>query len=448
MQKADFKEHFRRNYVLAYPVVLSQLGQVMVGVMDSIMVGRAGTLPLAGASLATSIFNVVLMFGIGVSFAMTPMVARAHGAREVRSVTSYFKHGLVINLLMGALLFLLLFFSGELLQYMNQPADVVVEAKPYLFIISCSIFPFMAFMSFKQFAEGLSQTKQAMVITISANLLNIFLNYLLIFGKWGFPRLELIGAGYATLISRIVMALLMWAYVQKSFRYEKYRAKWSEVKVRWKQINELLHIGIPTGFQYVFEVGAFAFSAVMIGWLGTKALAAHQIAISLASVTYMMASGVGAAATVRVGNQLGQKDIPTMKMAAYTCYAMVALFMGVACIVFIFGKEFLPSLYIQDPEVISIASTLLVIAAFFQLSDGMQVIGLGNLRGLADVKVPSLITLVAYWVIGIPVGYGLGFELGWGVQGIWYGLLVGLSMAAILLLIRFLRLSKRLAASS
>ncbi len=437
MRKDNYKEHFKRNYLLAYPVVLSQLGHVLVGTADSMMVGRVGVNELAAASAANAVFTVLMMFGIGISFGLTPLIAIADGEGNSRRCMRFLKHSFVINIISALILCVILLFGGALLDLLNQPEEVVVLAKPYLEIIGLSLLPFMFFQTFKQFAEGLSLTKQAMYITISANIVNIALNYILIFGKLGFEPLGLVGAGWATLVSRILMAILMVGFVRYNHRFKIYRSFLSVTIWNWLTFKQLLNLGVPTGFQYIFEVGAFAAAAVMIGWMGAVPLAAHQVAINLASISYMMATGISAAATVRVGNQLGKKDIATMKVAANTCYAMAAVFMLVMGLIFMFFSHLLPLLYTDDAQVISIASTLLVIAALFQLSDGIQVVGLGTLRGMGDVKIPTLVTFAAYWLIGLPVGYFLAFHLGFKESGVWYGLLIGLSFTAIILLVRF-----------
>ncbi|MDQ3393027.1 MAG: MATE family efflux transporter [Bacteroidota bacterium] len=438
-----YAEHFRRNIILAYPVMLSQLGHIMVGVADSIMVGRLGAGPLAAVSLGNSLFNVALMFGIGISYAITPLVALADGEGQHQKSSEILKHGFVLNLVTGVLLFLILMGGSYGLYYLNQPAEVVRLAIPYFIIISISLIPFMAFQSYKQFAEGLSITKQAMYIIVVSNLLNILLNYILIFGKWGGPALGLNGAGWATLISRIILFIIMAVYVHKSARYIVYVKNFFNMNLSRKVFEKMLKIGLPTGMQFIFEVGAFSFAAIMIGWLGATSLAAHQIALNMAAVSYMMATGISAAATVRVGNQLGRKDFSNMRAAGFSGFIMGGAFMAISCLIFIVGKNYLPSLYINEADVIQVAASLLVIAAFFQISDGVQVVGLGALRGMGDVKVPTLITLVAYWVLGLPIGYLLSFEYGLGPEGIWYGLLIGLSSAAILLLSRFHVMSRR-----
>jgi multidrug resistance protein, MATE family len=444
MQIGTLKSHFSKTFYLAYPVMLSQLGQVMVGVADSMMVGRLGAEPLAAASLANSIFFVVFMFGIGVSMAMTPLVAMADGKKKTKRIENLFKNGLVINLATGIILFLLIVLFSTQIGYMGQPDQVVELTIPYLTIITFSLLPFMIFQTFKQFAEGLSQTKQAMYIIVFSNLFNIFLNWVLIYGNLGFPAMGLNGAAWATLLSRIVMAIAIAYYVWNSKRYKSYKIKINFQGLSFPIITRMLNIGVPTGFQFIFEVGAFSSAAIMMGWIGVNALAAHQIAINLASISYMMASGISTAAMIRVSNLLGKNDIQMMRDAGFVSFIMVAIFMACTAIVFFVFKDFLPSLYIDDLSVIKLSASLLVIAGLFQLSDGIQVVGLGALRGLSDVKLPTYFTLIAYWVIGLPLGYYFSFYLGLAEQGIWYGLLIGLTITGLLLLYRFHSLSKKL----
>lgn len=439
-----YKEDFKTTFSLAYPVMLSQLGQVMVGVADNVMVGRLGAIPLAAASLANSIFFLILMFGIGISMAVTPMVAAADGEGKIGKIGRYLSHGFVINGFASLVLFLVILGLSPGLKWLGQPEEVVVLAIPYLLIVTFSLVPFMFFQTYKQFIEGLSQTKQAMYITVLFNLVNVGLNWLLIYGNWGFPELGLNGAGWATLIARILMAFAIYLYVTRSPRYRQILRNFRLRNIQLPILKKMLRIGIPTGLQFVFEVGAFSTAAIMMGWIGVNALAAHQIAINLASVSYMMASGLSAAAMVRVGNQLGKNDIAKLRQVGFTIFGMVALFMAVFALFFLLFRNYLPLLYIDERPVIEMASTLLIIAGFFQLSDGLQVVGLGALRGLSDVRVPTLVTLVAYWVIGLPLGYLLAFYLKWNELGIWIGLLTGLTLTAVMLIYRFHSLSLRL----
>ena len=426
--------------------MMSHLGQVTVQVADNMMVGQLGKEPLAGASFANSIFVIFLVMGLGMSFAITPLTAQADGEKDTTRLTEILKHGFFVNVVYGIALAFVLWSGRNLLWKFNQPTEVVELAIPYLKIITLSLIPFMAYQALRQFAEGLGYTKQSMYITIIGNLLNILFNYIFIFGKLGIEPMGLYGAGLATFLSRIIMALMMAAFVYYNHRFAAYWNEFEFGNFSRSLSEQILKLGFPMSFQLIFEVSTFSMAAIMIGWMGTGPLAAHQIAINMASITYMVALGISSAATIRVGNQLGQKNYDTMRDAALTCFIMAILFMSFTAVVFILAKNYLPTLYIDDPDVISQAAVLLIVAGLFQLSDGIQVIGLGALRGMSDVKIPTLITLIAYWVIGLPLGYVFGFSLDLGAIGVWYGLLAGLSIAAVLLYIRFNKLSTQLIA--
>ncbi|WP_339758212.1 MATE family efflux transporter [Algoriphagus aquimarinus] len=442
------KDHFKTTFILAFPVVLSQLGQVLVGVADSMMVGRMGAVPLAAASLGNSIFFVILMFGMGISMGITPLVSVAEGKGKFKRIGHLFQHGLWINIATAVLLTVVVVGLSQGLHFLNQPEEVVILTIPYLYIITASLLPFMIFQSFKQLAEGISQTKQAMYVTIFCNLVNVFLNWVLIYGNLGAPEMGLNGAGIATLISRVLMPIMMGLYVMRSKRYNVFNLQLGLGKLRFLLLNRILKIGVPTGFQYIFEVSAFSAAAIMMGWIGVNALAAHQIAINLASVSYMMVSGLSTAGMIRVSNQIGRNNFKTMREAGMMVFGMALVFMAITGLIFILMRSYLPTLYIDNNEVVAMSASLLIIAGLFQLSDGIQVAGLGVLRGMQDVQFPTVITLVAYWVIGLPLGYFLAFELGMAEKGIWYGLLIGLSITAVVLFYRFHKLSNRMIASN
>lgn len=431
------KEHYRKNISLAWPVMLGQIGHVMVGLADSIMVGALGTVPLAAGAFANSVFVVPMVFGIGLAFGMTTPVANADGEKKPEKARSFLKHGIYLNTSIAFLIFLLLLVLENYLQYMGQEPEVLSVAKGYYRIISFSLVPLLTFLTFKQFAEGLSDTRMAMLISVGANLINIGLNYLLIYGHWGFPALGLEGAGIATLIARLLMAFSMALYVFRKPAFKVYTAgiKWAETQ--WTHFKVLLDIGVPSGLQFIFEVSAFAIAAVMAGWINAEALAAHQIAISLASVSYMAASGIGAAANVRVSNQLGAGNIPAMRSAAHTNFVLMLILMVFFGMVFFFGRNLLPTFYSSDPAVIALAGQLLIVAVAFQLFDGMQVAVLAALRGLSETRIPTIIVMISYWLIALGTSYYMGFSLNLGALGIWYGLAVGLIVASCLLTWRF-----------
>ena len=447
MEKLTYKQHFNKTIHLAYPVMLSQVGHVTVGIVDSIMVGQIGPEALAASSFANNILMVFLMFGIGVSYGITPLVAQADGQGDRHKITRLLRHGIILCLFTSLVLFLFGYLLSFAFESFSQPEEVIRLGKPYFYVILASMLPMMLFQNFRQFTEGLSITKPTMFITIGANVINVILNYLLIYGKFGFPEMGLIGAGWGTLISRIFMALGMMLYVGKSNRTRDYRDAFKIFSISVAYFKPMLKIGVPSGIQFLFEVSAFAGAALLMGKLGVVPLAAHQIAISLVSLSYMMATGIAAASTVRIGNQIGKRDAFNLNRAGNTSFIMALIFMACCSVVYIIFHNFFPTLYIDDPEVIQIAGSLIIVAGFFQLSDGVQVVGLGSLRGMSDVRVPTIITFVAYWVLGIPVSYLFGFVLGFGPEGVWYGLLTGLSIAAITLFVRFKVLAKRKALS-
>lgn len=440
----EFKEHFNQTIELAYPVIIGQLGFIMMGVVDSLMVGTLGSAPLAAASLGNIITLVIFIVGIGVSFAVTPLVAISVGANKYSDCGIFFRQSLLVNLSFGFILMAITLICSELLVYLDQPAEVLAQAKSYTRILGLGALPVMLFQTYKQFIEGLSVMKPAMAITILANIINAFTNWTLIFGNLGFPALGLDGAGWATFTSRSFMAILLMLYVMNKKYFKQYDVSFHFKNINLPVIKKILSLGLPSGIQYFFEVGAFAFAAIMIGWLGTEQLAAHQIAINLASISFMVVLGLSMAGGIRVGNAVGEKNIIGVRRAGFTTIFLALCVMAGSGIIFIIFRNILPAFYINDSTVISIASSLLIIAALFQLSDGVQAVGIGILRGLTDVKIPTAITFIAYWIIGLPIGYLLAFKLGWGVQGIWIGLLAGLTTSAILLTLRFNSKSKHI----
>ena len=436
--------NYRKTFLLAYPLMLSQLGHIMVSVVDTAMVGQIGTIPQAAVALANSLYILVLVFGLGVSYGITPLVAAADSSKNYLENAALLKHSIIINTALGIILFLLLFLASPVLNLFNQDQVVVDLAIPFLNVMILGMIPLCIFSGLKQFTEGLSFTAIAMVITIGSNLLNILLNYLMIFGHWGFPEYGMMGSCWASFISRIVMAIAMFLYVYYNKAFKVY---WKDINFKTISISltkKILALGVPSGMQWVFEVGAFSFAVIMVGWISPAAQAAHQIALSIAAVTYMMASGLSAAASVRVGNQLGLKNREGIRIAGFSTFIMVFVFMSIAAFSFVLFKNILPTFFNKEVNVINITSSLLVIAAFFQISDGIQVVGLGALRGIKDVKIPTIITLIAYWGIGLPMSYIFAFKCNYGTLGVWYGLLLGLTMAAILLFWRFNYVSKRI----
>ncbi|NCT18515.1 MAG: MATE family efflux transporter [Flavobacteriaceae bacterium CG2_30_34_30] len=444
MLLSTYTKEFRYNFKIAYPVMLGQLGHVMVGLVDNIMVGQLGAAQLAAISLGNSLVFIALSIGIGFSFAITPLIAEADGENNIETGRSFFHHGMILCGINGVLLFLLLLFIKPILYQLNQPPEVVELAIPYLEIVAFSMIPLMLFQGFKQFADGLSQTKYAMYATILANVVNVVFNYFLIYGIWIFPRLELEGAAIGTLISRFFMLWFLYVILKNKKKFKSYFV-WSKKEHLNKAIfKRLFALGFPTALQMFFEVAIFTASIFLAGMLGTNAQAANQIALNLASMTFMIAVGFSVTATIRVGNQKGKKNFTELRRIAYSIFLMVLLIQALFALGFIGLKDILPTMYIDNLEVIGLAAGLLVVAAVFQLSDGLQVVLLGGLRGLQDVKIPTWICFIAYWLVGFPVCYYLGKEETFGVTGIWIGLFAGLTSSAFMLYIRFNYLTKKL----
>ena len=438
----NYKYHIKETIKLAYPVVIGQLGHMMLGVVDSLMVGRLGAVPLAASSLVNGLILLIIVLGTGMSVALTPLVAIAKGSEKHGECGIILRQGLLVNIIFSFLLVIAIYFLADLIHYLNQPVEVAQYAGSYLKILNISIIPFMLFQTYKQFSEGLSFTKPPMTIMIFSVFINIFLNWVLIFGNLGFPKLELDGAGYATLITRIFMAAAIFIYIRNAKSFQEFDPSLRFKSVNFKVIKKIVNIGVPGGFQMFFEVGGFSFSAIMVGWIGVNELAAHQIALNLASITFMVGLGISIAATIRVGNYLGKRDLVGIRRAGYTALFIIATIMGSFGLMFFVLRDFLPTLYIQNVEVINIAASLIVIASFFQVVDGLQVVGIGILRGLTDMKAPMVISFIAYWVIGLPVAYLLGFIFDFGVEGIWVSFVVGLTLAAIFFILRFRKFLK------
>ncbi|MCL6217435.1 MATE family efflux transporter [Zunongwangia pacifica] len=447
MQLSDYTKEFGKNLNIAYPVMLGQLGHVLVGLADNLMVGRLGAAPLAAVSLGNSLVFIALSLGIGFSFAITPLIAEADGSGDIEKGRSYFHHGIILCGINGILLFLLLLLAKPLLYYLDQPPEVVEYAIPYLEIVAFSMLPLMIFQAYKQFADGLSQTKYSMYATILANVVNVLFNYLLIYGVWVFPELGLEGAAIGTLISRFFMLWFIWEILRRKSKFKAYFV-WSKKELFKADIfKKILSLGFPTALQMFFEVAIFTATVFLAGLLGTNPQAANQIALNLASMTFMIAVGLGVTATIRVGNQKGLHHYKELRRIAMSVFLLVFIIEAIFAVGFILLKDWLPTFYIENAEVVLLSSQLLIVAALFQLSDGMQVVILGALRGLQDVKVPTAICFVAYWIIGFPVSWYFGKAENMGSMGIWMGLLAGLTASALMLYFRFNYLSHKLIAN-
>jgi len=429
------------------------LGHTFVAFADNIMVGQLGTAELAAVSLGNSFVFIAMSLGIGFSTAITPLVAEADGAKDQAAGKSALKHGLVLCTVLGLSLFGLIQISKPLIHHMEQPPEVVELALPYLDLVAFSLVPLIIFQAFKQFSDGLSQTKYPMYTTIVANVVNITLNYLLIFGALGFPKMGIVGAAVGTLVSRIIMVVFIWYLLKRKEKFKPYVTHFNFRKIEKKVMNKIISLGFPSALQMFFEVAIFTAAIWLSGVLGKNAQAANQIALNLSSMTFMVGMGLGVAAIVRVGNQKGLRNHKELKRIAESVFFLTLLVEIAFAVIFLLGRHWLPTIYLDvddianqadNTEVIIIAAKLLLVAAFFQISDGLQVVVLGALSGLQDVKIPTLITFVAYWLIGFPISYYLGLHTSFESTGIWIGLLSGLTASAVMLYLRFNFLTKKL----
>jgi MATE family multidrug resistance protein len=453
MVLSNYTKEFKYNLKLASPVMLGMLGHTFVSFVDNVMVGQLGSAELAAVSLGNSFIFIAMSLGIGFSTAITPLVAEADSEQNFVKGKSVFKHGFFLCTVLGILLFLLELVAKPLMSVMDQPKEVVELAIPYLDLVAFSLVPLIVFQAFKQFSDGMSLTKYPMYATLLANILNVAMNYVLIFGKFGFPDMGIVGAAVGTLISRFVMLFFLWWLLAKRHRSKAYVTNINFFKLSKQPLKKLTNLGFPSAMQMFFEVAIFTAAIWLSGLLGKNAQAANQIALNLSSMTFMVAMGLSVAAMIRVGNQKGLKDYKNLKRIAESIFLVGFVFAVVFALLFVIFHKVLPDLYVDldDPanamdtaEVVKIAATLLLASAVFQISDSLQVIVLGALRGLQDVKIPTVITFISYWVVGFPISYFLGKEDAYGSLGIWLGLLGGLTTAAILLFIRFNYLTKKL----
>jgi len=419
-----------------------QLGQVLVNFIDNLMVGQLGPNALASVSLAISIYISFMVVGMGISYGLTPLIAAADGGKKHDRISALIKHSFIINIVYALTCAIVIQLGLPLLSHLGQDPAVVELARPYLLLSGWTMIPLMLFQTLRCFADGMSETKAAMIASLIGNVFNVLFNYMFIYGKLGAPALGVEGAALGTLLARIIMVLILlviifrwkrlWSYLRAAFRSPSMSSLYKKV----------LSIGIPSSMQMFFEVSAFAGAALIMGTLGAVPQAAHQIAINLAAMTFLTCTGFGIAATIRVGNRLGDQDRPGVYRAGMSAILQVTLFMLVAAVLFVLLRDILPTMYIDDEAVIEIASTLLVMAAIFQVSDGVQVVAQGALRGIQDVMIPTAITFMAYWIFGLPISYLSAHYWDIGPIGVWLGLVIGLTISASLLTYRFRRLTK------
>ena len=435
MNLSQYTKELSYNVRLAYPVILGMLGHTLIGIVDNFMVGNLGSTELAAVSLGNSFIFIGMSLGIGFSTAITPLIGEADAEKDDKKIRTTFHHGLLLCTLLGIAIFIMIVLAKPIMRLMNQPEAVVELAAPYIDWVAFSLIPVIIFQGYKQFADGLSQTKYSM------------------YGVWGFPKLGILGAALGTVISRIMMVVFMHYILRQNLVFKRYFKNFTFKEIKKSILKKIINLGLPSAMQMLFEVTLFTAAIWLSGSLGKNSQAANQIALTLASSTFMVAMGFSVAAMIRVSNFKGTKDykkLITVARSIFLLAIMVETFFG---IVFVISHNFLPHLFLNmsdasqqldNTEIIFIASKLLLVAAVFQISDGIQVVVLGALRGLQDVKIPMYITFVAYWIVGFPISYYLGRHTNLGATGIWIGLLAGLTAAALFLYIRFARLTKKM----
>jgi MATE family multidrug resistance protein len=425
---------------LAVPIIIGELAQMGLHIIDTAMIGALDYRQLAAAALVINAMNIPFVLGIGMTISVSQLVAMAHGRGDRAAVAHYGFNGFVLCSIAALIISVLLLVGSPLLLHLGQDADVARMAVPFMRLMGFSILPMLLFMTLKQFADGLEFTRTAMILSLLALPLNALLNWILIYGNWGAPQMGLLGAGWATLITRTALFVTLAIVILRNRRFRPYIAgRGSEWVLRASTLRTLLGIGIPSALQVGMEAGAFAVTGILIGTLGAVPQAAHQIALSCAAFTFMVSMGLAQGGSIRVSNAFGRGDRRQIALIGKGTL-LIALAYGTVCAAaFILLRHRLPLLFNKDPEVAALAGLLLLFAAVFQVSDSTQAVGAGLLRGIKDVRTPTVLIFVAYWVIGIPVGCFFGFSRGMGAAGFWLGLILGLTFASVFLYGRFRR---------
>lgn len=434
-----WRREIRPTLALALPIMAGMVSQMLMGMADTIMVGRVGVVPLAASSFVNAVAHLPLVFGLGLLSSIAVLTSQAYGARKPDEAGETLRHGLIVSVIMGLLAMLSMFALHPFLDRLGQPPEVVVAADKYLLLFGVSLFPALVAHGCKQFAEALKHPWAATFVMLGGVLLNVFLNWILIYGNLGAPAMGLEGAGWATVIARFMMMLVLLIYVLRAPALSAFQpARWRTALSR-ERFARLIHLGWPVAGQHFFEVSAFAFAAIMMGWIGADAIAAHQIAITCAALSFMFALGLGMAACIRVGHAYGAGQFVRMRRIGFGAIGLAAGFMAAFGLVFVLGGQPIAGLFIETPSVVHLTAQLLIVAAVFQIADGVQVTSISALRGLGDVRAPAVIAIVAYWVLALPIGALLAFRGHLGAVGLWIGLATGLGVAASGLAWRFHR---------
>ncbi len=436
-----YKDHYKALIYLGLPIVIGQIGVIILGFADTLMIGHHSTVELGAASFVNNVFNLAIIFSTGFSYGLTPIVGGLYGTRQYAPAGQALRNSLLANLMVALILTVCMTVLYLNIEHLGQPEELIPLIKPYYLVLLASLLFVMLFNGFKQFTDGITDTKTAMWIMLGGNVLNIIGNYILIYGKLGLPELGLLGAGISTLFSRIVMVIIFIVIFIHSPRFIRYklgffRLGWS--RTLFSRLNE---IGWPVAFQMGMETASFSLSAIMIGWLGTIALASHQVMLAISQFTFMMYYGMGAAVAVRVSNFKGQNDIVNVRRSAYAGFHLMILGVVLSLIVFL-CRDYLGGWFTDSQEVATMVTSLIFPFLVYQFGDGLQITFANALRGISDVKLMMLIAFIAYFIISLPVGYFCGFAMEWGVVGVWMAFPFGLTSAGLMLWWRFHYMTK------
>lgn len=429
---------------LGWPLIVAQLAQNALFTTDVIMLGWLGAEALAASTLASAVIICLQLLGVGIVGAVAPLVAQARGARQIKDVRRIVRQGLWVAILLGAILTPIVYNIAPILIALGQDPALVAEAERYAHAACWMLLPAFGIVVLRSFLAAHGATRMVLAITVVGVLLNALVNYALIFGHWGFPKLELAGAGVATTLVNFVMFGLMLAYVLTHRRYRRYHILHNFTRADWLHFRQLFAIGTPIGLMLVAEVGLFTSASLLQGWIGAESVAAHAVALQLSSLAFMVPLGLSQATTVRVGLAYGRRSREGIALAGWVSLAATLIFMSTTCALFLLLPGPLVRLFLDagDPAnavALALAAQFLLITGIYQLADGAQVIAAAALRGLGDTRMPLILALIGYWVVGFPVGFLCGFVFGLGGIGIWLGLATGLAVSATLLVTRFAR---------
>lgn len=443
MNFKNYIPHYKASLKLGLPIVIGQLGMIVLGFADTLMIGHYGTNELAAASFVNNLFNLAIIFATGFSYGLTPIVGSLFGCKENQAIGRFFKNSLFTNGVMGILLTLVMGFIYFNLHRMGQPEELLSLIRPYYLILLTSLIFVLFFNAFKQFADGITDTQIPMWILITGNTLNIIGNWLLIYGYLGLPRLGLLGAGIATLFSRIMMPTISLILFLKAKRYQIYKKGFIEGNINKADFKQLNKIGLPVALQMGMETASFSLTTIMVGWLGTIALAAHQIMLTVGQLGYMIYYGMAAAVAVRVSNYKGQNDFENIRRSANSGFHLIVYMSIILSLILFLLKNNIGNWFTNDVEVSKIVSLLILPFIIYQLGDGLQCNFSNALRGIADVKPVVYIAFIAYFLIALPIAYLFGFIFDWGLIGIWISFPFGLTSAGVMFWLRFQKQTKK-----